>query len=78
MIDIRIIGNDIVLGGERVARIFDIRSTLAAQLEEAIDVAAGINLELDEIKDDSYEEGRKEGYREGYKEGLDEGYFKES
>jgi len=65
MIDIRIIGNDIVLGGERVARIFDIRSTLAAQLEEAIDVAAGINLELDEIKEDSYEAGKKEGYKEG-------------
>ena len=31
--DIRIIGNDIELGGEKVARIFDVRATLRSELE---------------------------------------------
>ena len=78
MIDIRIIGNDILISGEKVARIFDIRSTLSSQLEEAIDVASGINLELDQIKVDSYEAGKEKGYEEGWQKGYDEGYFRES
>jgi|TARA_R110000796_G_scaffold23332_7_gene66926 flagellar biosynthesis/type III secretory pathway protein FliH len=78
MIDIRIIGNDILLSGERVARIFDIRATLRSQLLQAIDVASGINLDLQEIKENSYEQGKEEGYEEGWRKGYDEGYFKES
>jgi|TARA_R110000744_G_scaffold37653_2_gene86152 flagellar biosynthesis/type III secretory pathway protein FliH len=78
MIEIRMVGNDIELDGEKVARIFDIRSTLRARLEEAIDVAAGINLELDQIKEDSYEAGREKGYEEGWAKGYDEGYIRES
>jgi|TARA_R110000751_G_scaffold93338_1_gene182395 flagellar biosynthesis/type III secretory pathway protein FliH len=78
MIEIRMVGNDIELDGEKVARIFDVRATLKARLEEAIDVAAGINLELDQIKEDSYEAGREKGYEEGWSKGYDEGYFRES
>jgi flagellar biosynthesis/type III secretory pathway protein FliH len=78
MLNIRITGNDIEIDGEKVARIFDIRPTLLAQLEEAIDVAAGINLELDQIKEDSYEAGREKGYEEGWAKGYDEGYIRES
>ena len=82
MIDIRIIGNDVLLSGEKVARVFDIRPTLMSQLEEAIDVASGINLDLDQIKEDRYESGKEKGYEEGYEEGwqkgYDEGYLRES
>tara|TARA_R110000796_G_scaffold240414_2_gene361466 strand:- start:358 stop:594 length:237 start_codon:yes stop_codon:yes gene_type:complete len=78
MIDIRIIGNDVLLSGEKVARVFDIRPTLMSQLEEAIDVASGINLDLDQIKEDSYESGKEKGYEEGWQKGYDEGYFRES
>lgn len=78
MLDIRITGNDIEIDGEKVARIFDIRATLLSRLEEAIDVASGINLELDQIKEDSYEAGREKGYEEGWAKGYDEGYIRES
>ena len=34
--NIRIIGNDIEIDGEKVARVFDVRATLRDRLEEAI------------------------------------------
>lgn len=37
--NIRIIGNDIEIDGEKVARVFDMRATLRGQLEEAIEKA---------------------------------------
>ena len=47
--NIRIIGNDIEIDGEKVARIFDIRPTLRDRLEG---------------KEHGKEEGRQEGYEQ--------------
>jgi len=38
--EVRIIGNDIEIDGEKVARIFDIRATLMSKLEEAVEQAS--------------------------------------
>jgi len=72
--EIRIIGNDIEIDGEKVARIFDIRPTLRTRLEEAIEI---VNQEEDKNPDEEYQlgfgEGKSEGYSEGYEEGYDDG-----
>lgn len=67
--DIRLIGNDIELDGQKVARVFDISGTVRSKFEEAIDVASGINLELDKIKEEEYDRGYEEGWAKGYDEG---------
>ena len=57
---IRIIGNDIELGGEKVARIFDVRATLRAELEDLINKA------------DIYEQEIKKAYDRGHDDGTEE------
>jgi flagellar biosynthesis/type III secretory pathway protein FliH len=69
--EIRIIGNDIEIDSEKVARIFDIRPTLRTRLEEAIEImneAQGKN--PDEEYQLGFGEGKSEGYREGYDDGI--------
>ena len=39
MLELRLIGNDIELGREKVARVFDVRATLRWELEQAIERA---------------------------------------
>jgi|TARA_R110000796_G_scaffold241123_1_gene362411 hypothetical protein len=58
--DIRIIGNDIELGGEKVARIFDVRATLRSELESLINKA------------DTYDEEIKKAYDRGHDDGTEE------
>jgi flagellar biosynthesis/type III secretory pathway protein FliH len=76
-INIKLIGNDIELDGIKVARVFDLSGTVRSQLEEAIDIASGINLELDKIKEQEYDRGHEKGYEEGWQKGYDEGYLHE-
>lgn len=76
-INIKLIGNDIELDGVKVARVFDLSGTVRSQLEEAIDIASGINLELDEIKEKEYDRGHEKGYEEGWEKGYGEGYHNE-
>jgi hypothetical protein len=69
--EIRIIGNDIEIDSEKVARIFDIRPTLRTRLEEAIEI---VNESRDSNPVEDYllgfGEGKSEGHREGYEDGL--------
>ncbi len=73
--EIRIIGNDIEIDSEKVARIFDIRPTLRTLLEEAIEI---VNEAQDKNPDEEYQlgfgEGKSEGYEDGKSEGYEEGY----
>ena len=69
--EIRIIGNDIEIDNEKVARIFDIRPTLRARLEEAIEI---VNEAQDKNPNEDYQLGFGEGKSEGYSEGYEEGY----
>ena len=69
MLEIRLFGNDLEIGGEKVARVFDIRPSLLRELELAIDRA---NVSEEEIKsriDESYDKGYDEGKEHGYEEG---------
>mgnify|MGYP003133104369 CR=1 FL=1 len=50
--EIRIIGNDIELDREKVARIFDIRPTLRDRLEEAIENANNYESRVQEAFED--------------------------
>ena len=75
--DIRLIGNDIELDGQKVARVFDISGTVRSKFEEAMDIASGINLELDKIKEEEYDKGHEKGYEEGWAKGYDEGSFRD-
>ena len=66
MLEIRLFGNDLEVGGEKVARVFDIRPSLLQELELAIDRA---NVSEEEIKsriDEAYDKGYDEGKEHGY------------
>lgn len=69
--NIRIIGNDIEIDGEKVARIFDVRATLKDRLSDAIDMAAAYE-PMQEHKnseiEDAYEKGFEKGLQEGYEQ----------
>jgi flagellar biosynthesis/type III secretory pathway protein FliH len=62
MSELKLIGNDIEMDGEKIARVFDIRASLRGELEKAIEKA---------------NDGTKafiEGYAKGREDGLDHGY----
>ena len=64
--EVRIIGNDIEIDGEKVARIFDIRATLMSKLEEAVEQASrDLDAEFKEEEEVSYESGKSQGFAEG-------------
>ena len=75
--NIRIIGNDIEIDGEKVARVFDVRATLRDRLEEAIDKAERYERMVDHKEsesEDCYEKGFEQGRELGLEEGRQEGY----
>lgn len=74
MVDIRIIGNDIEVNREKVARIFDIRPTLFDLLKDAIDRASVPEEEIQAKIDEAYEKGYEEGEEHGTEKGRQEGY----
>mgnify|MGYP003122196570 CR=1 FL=1 len=69
MLELRLFGNDLEIGGEKVARVFDIRPSLLRELELAIDRAnvseEEIKSRIDEAYDKGYDEGKEHGYEEG-------------
>ena len=74
MLELRLLGNDIELDREKVARVFDVRATLLWELEQAIERA---NVSDDDIQsriDAAYEKGYDEGKEYGLEEGRQEGY----
>ena len=76
MLEIRLFGNDLEIGGEKVARVFDIRPSLLRELELAIDRAnvseEEIKSRIDEAYDKGYDEGKEHGYEEGRQTAHDE------
>jgi len=69
--EVRIIGNDIEIDGEKVARIFDIRATLMSKLEEAVEQASrDLDAEFKEEEEVNYESGKAEGFIEGKESGI--------
>jgi flagellar biosynthesis/type III secretory pathway protein FliH len=79
---IRIIGNDIEINGEKVARILDIRPTLLDRLIAYIEAANTYSSIVDEILDlkdqlslekqkseEAYDDGKNDGYAEGKEDG---------
>ena len=61
MPELKLVGNDIELDGEKIARVFDLRASLKGKLEKAIEKANdGTNAFI-------------EGYAKGREDGLDEG-----
>ena len=74
MLELRLIGNDVELDREKVARVFDVRATLLWEFEKAIERA---NVSDDDIQhriDEAYEKGYDEGKEYGLEEGRQEGY----
>ena len=62
MPELKLVGNDIELDGEKIARVFDLRASLKGKLEKAIEKANdGTNAFI-------------EGYAKGREDGLDHGY----
>ena len=75
--NIRSIGNDIEIDGEKVARVFDVRATLRGHLEEAIEKAERYERMVDHKQSESedfYEKGFEQGRELGLEEGRQEGY----
>ena len=75
---IRIIGNDLEINGEKVARVLDIRGTLHRLLEEYIEKADTfdeIEKERDDIKEENEElkDEKQEAYNDGHSDGYAEG-----
>jgi len=75
--DIRIIGNDIEIGREKVARIFDVRATLRDQLVEAVNKAERYDRMVEDSEDkteDAFAKGFEQGNEQGVEEGRQQGY----
>ena len=78
---IKIIGNDIEIDGEKVARILDIRTTLRDQLEDYIakaDMSEEVDNELSQVEDELKEsqsdlETMKDEVDEAFSRGYAEG-----
>lgn len=75
---IRLIGNDIEIDGQKVARVLDITSSLRMSLEDYVRQADEYEqlssetsslhtdvIELEKLRVEAYEEGRADGYSEG-------------
>lgn len=70
VIELRIMGNDLELGGQKVARLFDVSGTLLDQLNDAID-RANTDPKITENKiGESYEKGFQAGWQQGYENSL--------
>jgi flagellar biosynthesis/type III secretory pathway protein FliH len=77
--DIKIVGNDIELGGEKVARIFDIRASLRGELQDAIDNAERYDRAIEDGNDkaeDAFSKGYDQGWEVGNEEGMEAGFEK--
>lgn len=73
MLELRLLGNDIELDREKVARVFDVRATLRWELEKAIERANVSDDDIEARINEAYEKGYDEGYDEGKVHGLEEG-----
>tara|TARA_R100001015_G_C4629178_1_gene189824 strand:+ start:732 stop:983 length:252 start_codon:yes stop_codon:yes gene_type:complete len=75
---IRLIGNDIEIDGQKVARVLDINSSLRMALEDYVRQADEYEqlssetsslhtdvIELEKSRAEAYEEGKADGYAEG-------------
>ena len=76
--ELRIIGNDIELSGEKVARILDVRSSLRQQVRERIEFANQFESVLEEKENISYdlqasEELARTEFDDGFEKGFSEG-----
>tara|TARA_R100000231_G_C5280774_1_gene151532 strand:- start:321 stop:527 length:207 start_codon:yes stop_codon:yes gene_type:complete len=60
---IRIIGNDIEIGGEKVARIFDVRASLRQELVDLINKADSYNIDIEKAYDKGHDDGTEEEAR---------------
>jgi flagellar biosynthesis/type III secretory pathway protein FliH len=74
MLELRLIGNDIELGREKVARVFDVRATLRWELEKAIERANVSDDDIEARINEAYEKGYDEGKEYGLEEGRQQGY----
>ena len=74
MLELRLIGNDIELDREKVARVFDVRATLRWELEKAIERANVSDDDIEARINEAYEKGYDEGKEYGLEEGRQEGY----
>lgn len=74
MPELRLLGNDIELDREKVARVFDVRATLRWELEKAIERANVSDDDIEARINEAYEKGYDEGKEYGLEEGRQEGY----
>ena len=74
MLELRLIGNDIEIDREKVARVFDVRATLRWELEKAIERANVSDDDIEARINEAYEKGYDEGKEYGLEEGRQEGY----
>lgn len=74
MPELRLLGNDIELDREKVARVFDVRATLRWELEKAIERANVTDDDIEARINEAYEKGYDEGKEYGLEEGRQEGY----
>ena len=74
-IRINIVGNDLEIEGEKVARIFDVRPTLRDKLIEIVDFFEDYgNDKIVEKMEEHWQKGYDEGKQVGLEEGRQEGY----
>jgi len=74
MPELRLLGNDIELDREKVARVFDVRATLRWELEKAIERANVSDDDIEARINEAYEKGYDEGKEYGLEEGRQQGY----
>ena len=74
MLELRLLGNDIELDREKVARVFDVRATLLWELEKAIERANVRDEDIEARINEAYEKGYDEGKEYGLEEGRQQGY----
>jgi len=74
MLELRLLGNDIELDREKVARVFDVRATLRWELEKAIERANVSDDDIEARINEAYEKGYDEGKEYGFEEGCQQGY----
>jgi len=73
--ELRIIGNDIELSGEKVARILDIRSSLMQQLKELVEYANQFESVVEEKDNLVYDlEASESSARTEFDDGFDQGF----
>ena len=83
MVTIRLIGNDIEIDGQKVARVLDISASLMAELDAFIEKAnrqdtvekkadefQGQLLQAEQDAQSAYSDGKADGYAEGKEDGT--------